>query len=214
MQLQEAAARGVNRPAMPFSRPASPQAALDRLIEGNRRFVADTAQYPVPSAERVKLASGQEPFAVVIGCSDSRVPVEAVFDQHAGNLFVARLAGNIVSDYCIASAEYAIEVLHSMLVVILGHSRCGAVASAISLVQSGATFPGYIQLLADSLAPIAEETRHHADWWQSAVERNVLAGKERMLRESPIIREAAANGKILVAAAVYDLASGVVGLLD
>jgi carbonic anhydrase len=199
---------------MPYSRPASPQAALDRLLDGNRRFVAETAQYPIPSAERIKLASGQEPFAVVIGCSDSRVPVETVFDQPAGNLFVARLAGNIVSDYCIASAEYAVSVLHSVLIVVLGHSRCGAVQSAIQLVESGTSFPGYINLLADALAPVAERTRDAEDWWQAAVEENVRTGKERILRESALIREAAASGKILVAAAVYDLSSGVVRLLD
>jgi carbonic anhydrase len=198
---------------MPHTRPPDPQAALDRLLAGNRRFVAETAQYPIPSAERIKLASGQAPFAVVIGCSDSRVPVETVFDQPPGNLFVARLAGNIVSDFCIASAEYAIEALQSMLVVVLGHSRCGAVRAAIDTIETGAEFPGHIQLLADALAPIAEQTRSAADWWEAAVERNVIAGKERILRQSAIVQTATANGTLAVVAAVYDLSTGLVNVV-
>jgi len=199
---------------MPYSRPATPEAALQRLLEGNRRFVAECPQAPAVSAERIELAAGQKPYAVVIGCSDSRVPVETIFDQHPGNLFVARLAGNIVSDYCIASAEYAITQLGSMIVVILGHTSCGAIQAAIAAVESGQRFSGHIQLLADALAPIAEATRGTPDWWQAAVEANVRAGKTRIIERSEIVRTAAESGTIRVAAAVYDLSSGLVKLLD
>jgi carbonic anhydrase len=199
---------------MPFTRPSTPEAALARLLEGNRRFVGETARYPLPSAERIELASGQQPYAVVIGCSDSRVPVETVFDEAPGTLFVARLAGNIVSDYCIASAEYAVTVLGSMLVLVLGHTQCGAVQAAIANVESGRRFEGHIQLLAEVLAPIAEATRGDADWWESAVEQNVLFGKQRLLRESAIVRAGVEAGTLRVAAALYDLHTGLVKLLD
>src|SRR5271155_2604626 len=120
---------------MPYrQRPATPDEALARLLEGNRRFVAGTPQAPEPSAERIALASGQHPFAVVLGCSDSRVPIETIFDQRPGDLFVVRIAGNFVNEDGLASIEYAIDVLSSELVVILGHTRCGAVQAAMNYI--------------------------------------------------------------------------------
>ena len=200
---------------MPFTPPSTPDEALARLLEGNRRFVEELPQTAVPSAERVELASAQRPFAVVLGCSDSRVPVETIFDQRPGDLFVIRLAGNIVTTEGLASIEYAREVLGCSLVVVLGHTSCGAVQAAMSLVESGTVFPGHIQLLAEAIAPIARDTRAAGnDWWTAAIKCNARAAKLAILRRSQIVRTAAAHGSLRVAAAVYDLHSGMVGLLD
>ena len=197
---------------MPFTLPSTPDEALARLLEGNRRFFEERPQTAVPSAERVELASAQRPFAVVLGCSDSRVPVETIFDQRPGDLFVIRLAGNIVTTEGLASIEYAREVLGSSLILVLGHTSCGAVQAAMSLVESGTIFPGHIALLAEA---IARETRTAGPgWWTAAIECNARAAKLAILRRSTIVRTAAAHGNLRVAAAVYDLHTGMVALLD
>jgi carbonic anhydrase len=196
---------------VPFSRPASLDEALARLIEGNRRFVEERPQAPVPSAERVELASGQKPFAVVLGCSDSRVPIETIFDQQPGNLFVVRIAGNIVTDEALGSIEYGVEVLQCVLVVVLGHSRCGAVQAALQHVESGKTFRGHIQRLATLIAPAAAETRAAGEhWWERAVIENVRIGVRQVMERSSIVRDAAAQGMVRTVGAVYDLHSGAV----
>jgi len=200
---------------MPFTLPSTPDEALARLLEGNRRFFEERPQTAVPSAERVELASAQRPFAVVLGCSDSRVPVETIFDQRPGDLFVIRLAGNIVTTEGLASMEYAREVLGSSLILVLGHTSCGAVQAAMSLVESGTIFPGHIALLAEAIAPIARDTRTAGPgWWTAAIECNARAAKLAILRRSTIVRTAAAHGNLRVAAAVYDLHTGMVALLD
>ncbi|MGD0966758.1 MAG: carbonic anhydrase [Candidatus Aquilonibacter sp.] len=195
--------------------PADPDAALARLLEGNHRFAQGRPEAAAASADRIALADAQQPFAAVLGCSDSRVPVETVFDQGPGELFVIRLAGNIVTAEGLGSIEYAVEVLGSSLVVVLGHSSCGAVRAAMSLVESGTVFPGHIQLLAEAIAPIAADTRT-ADgaWWPAAVACNTRAARLALLRRSPLLRVAATRGKLRVAAMLYDLQSGVVELLD
>jgi|HubBroStandDraft_4_1064222.scaffolds.fasta_scaffold218174_2 carbonic anhydrase len=195
--------------------PADPNAALARLLEGNRRFAEGRPEAAVASADRIALADAQRPFAAILGCSDSRVPVETVFDQGPGELFVIRLAGNIVTAEGLGSIEYAVEVLGSSLVVVLGHSSCGAVRAAMSLVESGTTFPGHIQLLAEAIAPIAADTRAaDGPWWPAAVACNTRAARLALLRRSPLLRVAATRGKLRVAAMLYDLQSGVVELLD
>ncbi len=180
----------------------APAAALARLLEGNRRYVEGRPRAAAATADRVELASGQRPFAVILGCSDSRVPVETIFDQGPGDLFVIRLAGNIVTAEGLASIEYAIDVLGSRLVLVLGHSGCGAVAAAISVAQTGSVPPGHIGLLAEAIMPSVNDPR--------PVEANARASARAILRRSSIVRAAAAENGIRVAAAVYDLHSGVV----
>ncbi|HTC31166.1 MAG TPA: carbonic anhydrase [Candidatus Acidoferrum sp.] len=195
--------------------PADPAAALARLLDGNLRFAAGRPEAAAASADRIALAHAQRPFAAILGCSDSRVPVETVFDQGPGELFVIRLAGNIVTTEGLGSIEYAVEVLGSSLVAVLGHSNCGAVRAAMSLVESGTVFPGHIQLLAEAIAPIAADTRTADDaWWPAAVACNTRAARLALLRRSPLLRVAATRGKLRVAAMLYDLQSGVVELLD
>jgi carbonic anhydrase len=195
--------------------PVDPDTALARLLEGNRRFAAGHPEAAAASADRIALADAQQPFAAILGCSDSRVPVETVFDQGPGELFVIRLAGNIVTAEGLGSIEYAVEVLGSSLVVVLGHSRCGAVRAAMSFVESGTELPGHIQLLAAAIAPVAADTRATGDdWWPAAVACNTRAACLALLRRSPLLRVAATRGKLRVAAMLYDLQSGVVELLD
>jgi carbonic anhydrase len=195
--------------------PADPGAALARLLEGNRRFAEGRSQAAAASAQRIELADAQQPFAAILGCSDSRVPVETIFDQGPGDLFVIRVAGNIVTTEGLGSIEYAVEILGSSLVVVLGHSNCGAVRAAMSFVESGTTFPGHIQLLAQAIAPIAAETRAaDGEWWPAAVACNTRAAHRTMLRRSPLLRVAATRGKLRVAAMLYDLHSGSVEVLD
>jgi carbonic anhydrase len=202
------------RPDVPFSRPASLDDAVARLLEGNRRFVEERPRAPVPSAERVALASGQMPYAVVLGCSDSRVPIETIFDQHPGNLFVVRIAGNIVTDEALGSIEYGIELLQCMLVVVLGHTRCGAVGAALQHVESSTAFPGHIQRLAELIAPAATQTRGNGDdWWEDAVIENVRIGTRQMQERSTIVRDAVMHGMVRAVGAVYDLHSGEVSFV-
>jgi len=200
---------------MPFTPPSTPDEALARLLAGNRRFVNEQPRAPIPSAARLELASAQRPFAAILGCSDSRVPVETIFDQQPGDLFVVRLAGNIATSEALGSIEYAVEVLGCMLVVVLGHSSCGAVQAAMALVESDVTPPGHIALLAEAIAPAARAARAAGgDWWGKAVETNVRASTGRITGRSAIVRAAATRGGLRVTGALYDLPTGLVSLLD
>lgn len=183
-----------------------PSTGLARLLEGNRRYAAGRPQAAVTTVDRAELAQGQEPFAVILGCSDSRVPVEVVFDQGPGDLFVVRLAGNVVTGEVLASIEFALEVLRSELVLVLGHTGCGAVKAAVARATAGATFPGHIGLLAEAIAPVANEA--------NPVEANARASARAITRRSSIVRTATAQRGVRVVAAVYDLHSGLVTPLD
>ncbi len=185
--------------------PAVEDAALARLLEGNRRYADGSPRAAASSAHRVELADAQRPFAVVLGCSDSRVPVETIFDQGPGDLFVIRLAGNIVTAEGLGSIEYAIEFLGSGLVLVLGHTGCGAVQAAVSVVQSGNSPPGHIALLAEAIAPVARSA--------NPVEANARAGARALIKRSSIVRAAVTSSALRVAAAVYDLHTGLVTLL-
>lgn len=200
---------------MPYQqRPATPDEALARLLEGNRRFVEGTPQAPEPSAERIALASGQNPFAVILGCSDSRVPIETIFDQRPGDLFVVRIAGNFVNEDELASIEYATHVLSCELIVVLGHSGCGAVQAALVHVEHGTNFKGHIQRLADAIAPAARRARSmEGNWWDNAVVENVRGSVHAVLGRSEIISAAVAGGTVKVIGATYDLTTGGVHLV-
>lgn len=201
---------------MPFrNRPATPDEALARLLEGNHRFVEGVPRAPVPSAERIALASGQDPFAVVLGCSDSRVPIETIFDQQPGDLFVVRIAGNFISDDGLASIEYAIDVLSCRLLVVLGHTGCGAVQAALQYVENGTRFHGHIQRLADAIAPAARRARTlEGEWYENAVNENVRDSATHAIGRSEIVSEAVGNGAVRVVGATYDLRTGSVVLVS
>ena len=200
---------------MPLTRPTSIQAAIARLEEGNQRFVDERPGAHTPREIHKDLAQGQTPFAVILGCSDSRVPVETIFDELPGNLFVVRVAGNIVDDGGLASIEYAVEYLNSMLIVVLGHTGCGAVTASLQQIANKTTFPGHIKKLANAIAPAIVETEDpdHDKWLAAAVRRNVEESVSDLQQQSMLLHAAVDCGKIGIAGAVYDLHTGRVTFL-
>ena len=191
----------------------SAQSALEQLLAGNERF-AGGKPTSRPLIDRVReLAGGQSPFATVLACADSRVPVETLFDHEPGDIFVVRLAGNFVSDAALASIEYAVAVLKSPLVMVLGHTSCGAVKAAIDYLETGQALPGHMQIFPTAIEPAARACRdQEGDWWRNAVAENVRLNAER-LRTTPILREAVAKREAVIAGGVYDLSTGKVTLV-
>lgn len=186
-----------------------PEAALQMLIEGNARFVKMSPQHPDQSTERrAVVAKGQTPFAIILSCSDSRVPPELIFDQGLGDLFVVRLAGNIVDNSALGSIEYAAEHLGARLILVLGHERCGAVTAAVN----GGKLPGHIAEIVQNIMP-AVETHRGADG-KADVETCITENVNRVVKElkgaKPIISELVEAGKLAVFGAKYDLDSGTV----
>lgn len=202
--------------------PNSAPAALVRLREGNRRFVSgirslDSLAGPT---HRQELLEAQNPFAVVLGCSDSRVPVEIVFDQGMGDLFVIRVAGNIVAPSQIGSVEFAAERFGTRLVVVLGHTACGAIRSTIEQLQEPRLKPSAnLQSIVSRIQPAVEpllvsEIRHDPPALEDqAVRANVRASASRLRRDSPILERLSDEG-LLVVGAIYSLETGVVEFFD
>jgi carbonic anhydrase len=191
-----------------------PKRHLLDLMAGNVRFAAGTPTAQQATAAGAEMAIGQAPYATILSCSDSRVPVETIFDHGPGDIFVVRVAGNFVNDDGLASIEFAVQKLESTLVMVLGHSGCGAVEAAIASL-GGQTFPGNIGRLAAAVAPAATAAKSQpGDWFTNAVAENVRANVAALTARSGILAEAATSGKILVCGAVYDIHSGTVKLLS
>jgi carbonic anhydrase len=181
------------------------------LKAGNQRFIAGASECGPQTARCVRLAEGQSPFAIVLGCSDSRVPIETIFDQPAGSIFVVRVAGNFVNDFSLASIEFSVAVLKSKLVLVLGHTHCGAVDAAVSYVRNGTTLPGHIQQLVAEIAPAAREIQSApGDWLINAIEENVRMNVGALRARSEILTGALERGELEVMGGVYDLRSGCV----
>jgi carbonic anhydrase len=195
--------------------PISAQKALANLMEGNERFAAGRPASR-PAIERVReLARGQSPFATVLACADSRVPVETLFDHEPGEIFVVRLAGNFLSEAALASIEYAVQILKSPLVMVLGHTSCGAVKAAVDFVRTGEALPGHMQVLADAIAPAAQAVRERqGDWWHNAVVENARFTAERVRTAAPILDQVFLRREARVVGAVYDLSTGRVSLVN
>ena len=188
--------------------------ALERLRSGNARFVSGRPTCGDLSNRRTQLVGGQSPFAILVSCSDSRVPVETVFDQEPGNIFGVRVAGNFVDPAGLGSIEYSVAVLKSSLILVLGHHECGAIKAAMEYVKSGKTFPGHIQMLATTLAPSAKKSKSQpGDWFHNAIAQNVRDTVAELPGRSSIVADAVSNGSLRIAGGVYDLASGKVTLL-
>lgn len=193
----------------------SPAEALERLRNGNERYAANEPNERDFSAKRAALATAQYPIAGVLGCSDSRVVPDLVFDQSPGDLFVVRVAGNFVDDDGFASLEYAVKFLGAPLILVLGHSNCGAVAAAIKVVMERAELPGHLPDLIKSIEPavIAAHGRHPGDLLAVAIEENVRLNVKRLISGSPVLTEALAAKTIAVSGGVYDIATGKVRLI-
>jgi carbonic anhydrase len=195
-------------------RPAiSAQQALQKLAEGNARFVQGNAAHPHQSAERrAEVISGQNPFAVILGCSDSRVPPEIIFDQGIGDLFVVRTAGQVVDDVALGSIEYAVEHLGVPLVVVLGHDRCGAVNATIA----GGEAAGHIGNLVAAINPAVERARKEGGEEQllnNSIDENSRQIALQLRTSEPLLSKLVEKGELEVVAARYRLESGRVKFL-
>ncbi len=194
--------------------------ALTRLIEGNRRFVAGQRgdSGAVDSARRDGLVAGQNPFAVILGCSDSRVPAEIVFDQGLGDLFVIRIAGNIVAPSQIGSIEFAAGQFGTPLVVVLGHTQCGAVGATVEQVarpveQQSPNLHAIVERIRPSVEPLMG--RHEGDeLMQAAVRANIRASVQALRHGSEILERLVQDGSLSIVGAEYSLETGVVEVLD
>lgn len=188
--------------------PATPQDALRMLVEGNARFAQGKATNPNRTLTRLQeLGTKQAPFAAVLACSDSRVPVEILFDQGFGDIFVARVAGNIATSEVIGSLEYATEVLGSKLVLVLGHSACGAVKATME----GHAVPGQIGSLYPYIRPAVDEAREHG--LDAVITENVRNQVGILRAASPVLAESIRGGKVDVAGGVFDFRTGLVRML-
>ncbi len=191
--------------------PLNAAEAVRWLKEGNARFVKGTQHCEAQNSRVLELAEGQSPYAIVLGCSDSRVPVETIFDQDPGHIFVVRVAGNFLNADNLGSIEYAVAVLKSKLILVLGHTKCGAVSAAVSYVKDGTTQPGHIQDLVTAIKPAAEAARNMpGDWLSNAVNENMRRNVDAMTAGSKIIGDAVTAGQVDVIGGVYELRTGIV----
>ncbi|WP_078281366.1 carbonic anhydrase [Mycobacteroides franklinii] len=188
---------------------------LQRLIQGNGRYVSGVMNERDFSAGRLTREQGQSPFAAVLSCADSRVPPELIFDCGPGELFVTRVAGNFVTPDGLGTLDYGVAVLGTKLVMVLGHSNCGAVASAVQALQTGNNLPGHIKDLVRAMKPgIEPELRKPGpDLMQRAVVANIRYNVQRLQQEQPIIAQAVARGELKVVGGIYELATGEVSIV-
>jgi carbonic anhydrase len=212
-----------------------PGEAMSRLKEGNGRYTSGNQQHPHESSEdrrllatnsyenaslifpdmtkrREELAKSQHPFAVVLSCADSRVPPEIVFDQGLGDLFVVRVAGNVIDDHALGSVEYAVDHLAVRLIVVLGHQRCGAVKAAKETIAAKTEAPAHIQSLVTAIQPAVEATVK--DDLEATVEANVKNVTQALRSSTPVLKPKVDSGELKVVGAYYSLDTGSVAFLD
>ncbi|WP_027360334.1 carbonic anhydrase [Desulforegula conservatrix] len=182
-----------------------------KLLDGNRRFVEGKMSHPDQAAiRRTELAKSQNPFAVIVSCSDSRVPPEVLFDQGLGDLFVIRLAGNILNDAAIGSIEYAVDHLGAKYVMVLGHERCGAVEATVK----GGEPHGHIGSLVKAIQPAVDKAKtQEGDLVDNAVNANVSMVVQQLKTSAPILEESVKKGSLVIVGARYDLDDGSVSIL-
>lgn len=190
--------------------PKTPDEALAKLMAGNRRFVEQKTKATDIKLDNTELAAGQAPFAAVIRCADSRVAPEICFDQPLGRLFVCGVAGNIPTEEGIASLEFGVAVLGAKLIVVMGHSGCGAVKAAIEHRSDTSVLPGSLPGLVNQIvSPCALSVDpEDPEALAKATRCNANGGVTELLKRSPVLREAVANGKLRIVAGVQDLATG------
>ena len=185
--------------------------ALQRLMDGNVRFVKSQSTHPHQTIQRrIELTKGQEPFAIILSCSDSRVTPETVFDQGLGDIFVVRVAGNVVDNLGLGSIEYAAEHLHVPLIMVLGHEKCGAVAATVA----GGHAPGHINSVVKAIKPAVAATKGmKGDAVENVVRANVQSVVQQIQKSKPILNELVSKGKLKVVGARYDLDTGTVEII-
>ncbi|OEJ30459.1 carbonic anhydrase [Streptomyces subrutilus] len=189
------------------ARPGTPESALRELVAGNARWRTYHERHPDQTrAVRQTLVSGQHPFATVLGCVDSRVPPELVFDQGLGDLLTVRSAGPVLDEAVLASITYGVLELGIPLVVVLGHQSCGAVTAAVQAARTGERLPGHMQYLADQIRPVIDPGVQGAARVDAAITANVRQVRSRLVAE-PSIAAKAASGELAVVGARYELTS-------
>lgn len=199
-----------DNPAPADPRP-TPQEALARLQHGNARYVQGSNQARTTTQGRSERTRGQWPYAAILSCADSRVPPELVFDAAEGELFVVRLAGNIASTEAIASLEYAVHVLQVPLIMVMGHSHCGAIAATLHMLQSGASLPGHLPSLTQAIAPALAQMPSEGTTAQrisQATALNVQRTVKQLQTVSPLISAKLSNAQLQIHGGVLDIASG------
>ncbi len=202
----------------------TPAEAVERLKEGNKRFTGGvkSVESLLAYSKMAELAEkGQTPFAIVLTCSDSRSPVEMIFDEGLGDLFVVRVAGNVVAPSLIASMEFAVANFHSAIIVVLGHTKCGAVDACVKHVENPAEeLPSpHLEELIGRIRPAVEKTltrtkANHSETVENAIIENILRSRSLILAQSQIVRDAVARKELLVEPALLDIHTGTVKFLS
>jgi carbonic anhydrase len=200
-------------PAHPDQPIVATAEAISRLKEGNGRYTSGNLQHPGQTAERrTELAKSQHPFAIILSCSDSRVPPEIVFDEGLGDLFIVRVAGNVLNDEGLGSIEYAVDILGARLIVVLGHQSCGAVDAAMKTVAAKGKAPGHIQSLVTAIKPVVDATpKGDLD---TMIKANVKHVVDALRSSTPILKARVDSGDVRVIGGYYALDTGAVAFLE
>ncbi|MBJ7407968.1 MAG: carbonic anhydrase [Bradyrhizobium sp.] len=192
----------------------SPDAALKRLLDGNARYVSGVSRRHDFKHEREALVGGQNPYAAVLSCADSRIAPEYAFDSGRGDLFVCRVAGNFAGDETVASMEYTVTVLGTPVILVLGHDNCGAVDATIKSLQDGKPLPGHIPSLVAAIAPaVKTAAQQSGNALDNAIRQNVMDNVAKLKSAAPILNAAVEQGKLKVVGGIYRLSTGTVELL-
>ena len=187
----------------------SPDASLERLLKGNVRYVEGVSLRHDFKHEREALAGGQNPYAAILSCADSRIAPEYAFDSGRGDLFVCRVAGNFATTETIASLEYAVAVLNVPMILVLGHDSCGAVDAAIKSLADNTTLPGHMPSLVAGIAPAVKAvSQQGGDTLAKAIRQNVVDNIAKLNAATPILSAAVEQGKLRVAGGIYRLRDG------
>lgn len=193
----------------------SPDAALARLAKGNERYVQGVSRRHDFKHEREPLTLGQNPFAGILSCADSRIAPEYCFDSGRGDLFVCRVAGNFANAESIASFEYAVHVLALPMILVLGHQACGAVDATIKSIKDNTTLPGHLPSLVEALSPSVKDVLSQpGNTLDNATRRNVIRTMDTLRNATPILSKAVADKKLLIAGGIYELATGKVAMIS
>ena len=192
----------------------SPDAALKRLQQGNARYVEGLARRHDFKHEREALVGGQNPYAAILSCADSRIAPEYAFDSGRGDLFVCRVAGNFADEDMIASMEYAVAVLAVPLILVLGHEGCGAVDATIKSLKDDKELPGHMPSLVEAIAPAVKAvSKQGGDTLGNAIRQNVIDNVAKLKSTTPLLSAAVEQGKLKVVGGIYRLGDGKVGLV-
>jgi carbonic anhydrase len=213
MLLADAAGAKASGPPKPQN-VLSPDAALERLHRGNSRYVEGVSRRHDFKHEREALTAGQNPFAGILSCADSRIAPEYTFDSGRGDLFVCRVAGNFANTETIASLEYGVAVLGTPLILVLGHDRCGALDAAIKSLRDGTTLPGHLPSLVTGVAPAVNAVlQQGGDTLDKAIRQNVIDNVAKLRSATPILSAAVEQNKLKVVGGIYRLKDGRVDMV-